>query len=74
MCDCKIDWLWVRSLLEEIQYLFKFIIPFLLSGVEAKRGVEFRHSTCNAFRIRQKYQSPFDLIQNKLWTKIKLKT
>ena len=27
---------------------------FLRSGVEAKRGVEFRHSTRNASRIRRK--------------------
>ena len=34
-CDCKIDWLWVRSPLEEMKYLLKFIFPFLRSGVEA---------------------------------------
>ena len=33
--------LWVRSPLEDMKYLFKFIFPFLCSGVEAKRGVEF---------------------------------
>ena len=38
-CDCKTDWLWVRSPLEEMKYLLKFIFPFLRSGVEAKRGV-----------------------------------
>ena len=53
-CDCKIDWMWVRSLLEEMKYLLKFILPFLRSGVEAKRGVEFCHSTCNTSRFRQK--------------------
>ena len=53
-CDCKIDWLWVRSTLEEIKYLLKFIFPFLRSGVEAKRGVEFCHSTRNFPKIRQK--------------------
>ena len=53
-CDCKTDWLWVRSPLEEMKYLLKFIFPFLRSGVEAKRGVEFCHLTCNASRIRQK--------------------
>ena len=47
-------WLWVRSPLEEIKYLLKFIFPFLRSGVEAKRGVEFCHLTRNASRIRQK--------------------
>ena len=51
---CKTDWLWVRSPLEEMKYLLKFIFPFLRSGVEAKRGVEFCHSTRNASRIRQK--------------------
>ena len=30
------------------------IFPFLRSGVEVKRGVEFCHSTRNASRIRQK--------------------
>ena len=30
-------WLWVRTSLEEIKYLFKFIISLLRSGVEAKR-------------------------------------
>ena len=48
--DCKTDWLWVRSPLEEM----KFIFAFLRSGVEAKRGVEFCHLTRNASRIRQK--------------------
>ena len=38
--------LWVRSLLEEMKYLFKFI--FLRFGVEAKRGIEFLHSKRNA--------------------------
>ena len=53
-CDCKTDWLWVRSPLEEMKYLLKFIFPFLHSGIEVKRGVEFCHSTRNASRIRQK--------------------
>ena len=35
-CDCKTDWLWVRSPLEEMKHLLKFIFPFLRSGVEAK--------------------------------------
>ena len=47
-CDCKTVWLWVRSPLEEVKYLLKFIFPFLHSGVEDKRGVEFCHSTRNA--------------------------
>ena len=41
--DCKRDWLWIRSPLEEVKYLCKFIFSFLHCGVEAKRGVEFRH-------------------------------
>ena len=45
-CDCETNWLWVRSPLEEMKYLFKFIFPFLRSGVKAKCGVEFRYS-CN---------------------------
>ena len=36
-----------------MKYLFKFMFPFLRSGVEAKRGVEFRHSARNASRIRK---------------------
>ena len=51
-CDCKTDCLWVRSSLEEMKYLL--IFPFLRSGVEAKRGVEFRHSTRNASRTQRK--------------------
>ena len=31
---CKIDWLWVRSPLEEVKYLFTFLFSFLRSGVE----------------------------------------
>ena len=53
-CDCKSHWLWVRSPLEEMKYLLKFIFPLLHSGVEAKRGVEFCQSIRNAARIRQK--------------------
>ena len=41
-----------RSPLERIKYLFTFI--YIHSGVEAKRGVEFRHLTRNASRTRQK--------------------
>ena len=50
-CACKSCWLWFRSLLQEMRYLFKFIFSFL---VETKSDVEFRHSTRNAFRIRRK--------------------
>ena len=52
--DSKTDWLWVRSPFEEMKHLLKFIILFLCSGVEAKRGVESCHSTHNASRIWQK--------------------
>ena len=45
---------WVRSPLEEMKYLLKFIFPFRRSGVEVKRDVEFCHSTRNASRIWQK--------------------
>ena len=44
----------VKPTLEEMKYLLKFIFPFLRSGVEVKRGVEFCHSTRNDSRIRQK--------------------
>ena len=30
------------------------VFSFLRSGIEAKRGIEFRHSTRNASRIRRK--------------------
>ena len=53
-CDCETGWLWVRSSLEEMKYLPKFIFPLIRPGVEAKRGVEYCHSTRNASRIRQK--------------------
>ena len=44
----------LRSPLEEMKYLLKFIFPFLRSGVEDTRGVEFCHSTRNASRTRGK--------------------
>ena len=34
--DCKIDWLWIRSPLEKMKYLFTFIFLFLRFGVEVK--------------------------------------
>ena len=43
-CDCKPDWLWIQFPLDEMKYLFKCIFPFLGSGVQAKSGVELRHS------------------------------
>ena len=38
----------------EMKYLFTLMFSFLRSGVEAKSGVEFRHSTRNASRSRRK--------------------
>ena len=38
-CDCKIDWLWVRTPPEEIKYLFTFIFSFIRSGVATKAGL-----------------------------------
>ena len=46
-----------RFSLEEMKYLFKIIFLLLRSGVEAKRGVEFCHSTRNASRIRPKVRN-----------------
>ena len=45
---------WIRAPLAKMKYLLKFIFPFLRSGVEAKLGVEFRHSTRIAFRFQRK--------------------
>ena len=53
-CDCEIDWLWVRVPLDEMKYLLTFLLSCLRSGVKAKRGVEFCHSTRNASRTRRK--------------------
>ena len=53
-CHFKNVWLWVRFLLEEIKYLLTFIFSFIRSGVAAKRGVEFRHSTRDASRTQWK--------------------
>ena len=53
MCDCKRDWLWVRSPLEEMKYLFTFVFSFLRSGAETVREVEFRHSARNASKLRR---------------------
>ena len=46
---------------EEKIYLFIFIFEFLRSGVEAKRGVEFRHSTRNASRGTECVNTRFPL-------------
>ena len=42
------------ALCGQMKYLLKFILNVFHSSVEAKRGIEFRHSTRNAPRIRQK--------------------
>ena len=46
----------VRLSLGEMKYLFELNInlSFLCSGVEAKRGVEFSHTTRNASRFWRK--------------------
>ena len=59
--DCKIDWLWVRSPLEEMKYLLKFIFLFLRSGIEDKRCVEFCHLTRNTSKVRQKVRTGVSL-------------
>ena len=48
-------------LLDKIQYFFKFTFLFLGSGVEAKRGVDFRRSTRKASRIRNRKRSVLTL-------------
>ena len=53
-CECKRDWLWIRSPLEEMKYL---TVSFLRSDDEAKRGVECHHSTRYASRIRRRMES-----------------
>ena len=40
-CDCKTDWLWVRSSLEEMKYLLQFIFPFLRSGARTSAALSF---------------------------------
>ena len=44
----------VGSIPSQGDEIFIYIYIFIRSGVEAKRGVKFRHSTRNATRIRQK--------------------
>ena len=55
-CDCKRDWLWVRSSLEEIKYLYKCMFPFLRYGVETKRSIEFRYSKSQCLQNSTKYE------------------
>ena len=47
------DWLWVRSLLEEIYLNLYFYFP----GIEAKSGVKFHYSTRNASNLWRKVGS-----------------
>ena len=54
---CKRGRLWARLPHEEMKWL---ILIFFPSGVEAKRGVEFRYSynaTYNVLRIRRKMEN-----------------
>ena len=54
-CECKRDRLWVRFSLEITKYL---IFSFLNSNVEAKCGVDFRHSSRNAtYRIQREAET-----------------
>lgn len=46
-CNWRRDWLWVRSLLVEIKYLFSFIFHHPRVGANC-------HSTRNVSRVRQK--------------------
>ena len=46
-----VNGLWVRFPLEEMKIFKMITILFLCSGNEAKRGLEFRHSTRNASRV-----------------------
>ena len=55
-CDCKTGWLWVRSPLEKMKYLFKFIFPFHHYCVEAKRIIEFCPLTRNVSIIQRKVE------------------
>ena len=52
--DCKFNSMWIRSLLEKMKYLLKFILSFIRSGVEANCGIVFHRSTCNTYEIRWK--------------------
>ena len=42
---------------ENTKYYYLFIFSVLRSGVEAKRGVEFHHSTRNSSRTRRKVEN-----------------
>ena len=43
---------------QEMKYLFKFIFPILHSGVEAKRGVEFRQSVLQSHFVPLRHDWP----------------
>ena len=55
-CDSKHVRLWIRVPLEELKYL---IFCVLLSGFEAKRGVEFRHSKRSAPELSGKCEADY---------------
>ena len=84
-CDCKTDWLWVRSPLEEVKYLFKIIFSFIRSGVEVKCGVEFCHSVlppefdrkwgteCLNTKVPSAYSAVCGIKQISLWVRFPFK-
>ena len=47
-CDCKVNWLWVRSPLEEMKYLYKFIFSFLRSGRRRVKSTALSSATQHA--------------------------
>ena len=49
-CDCKIDWLWVRSPLEEIKYLLAFIIYFNFFALVSRQSATLSSATQHAMR------------------------
>ena len=38
-------------------YLNVYMLPFFYFDVDAKHGIEFRHSTSNAFRIQHRAEN-----------------
>ena len=53
-CDCKATGCRFGPHLRKLNIYVNLYFHFLRSGVEVKRGFDFRHSTRNAFRIQQK--------------------
>ena len=60
VCDCKHDWLWVRSHSRKWIIYLKLYFHFLA----LVHGVEFRHSIRSAFRIRWKISICFSKVIN----------